>query len=226
MDIKSYQVLFTKEMPELQGLWDGAVWKNAGSLELDYFRTESSDHRPRTKCKLLYDSDNIYGIFRVEDNFIRCIHTGFQAEVYKDSCVEFFVQLPPEKGYFNFEFNCGGAMLASYITDPTRIAGGVREFIPLSSEDDSRIQRYHNLPDIIEPEIRGKIDWYLEFSIPIDVLRKYTGSNGDVGGQTWRANFYKCGNETSRPHWAAWAPLDQLNFHLPKNFGYLHLEKH
>jgi hypothetical protein len=225
MDIKSYLVLFTAQSPELHGLWDGAVWKNAEPLAIDYFRPESSEHRPRTQCKLLYDSENIYGIFQVEDRFVRCIHAGFQTEVYKDSCVEFFVQLPAAKGYFNFEFNCGGALLASYITDPARVAGRVKEFIPLSRKDDGQIRRYHNLPEIIEPQITEKVTWYLEFAIPVALLEKYAGRQGNIGGQTWRANFYKCGNETSRPHWAAWAPLDQLNFHLPEYFGHLHLEK-
>ncbi|MEW6117215.1 MAG: carbohydrate-binding family 9-like protein, partial [Nitrospirota bacterium] len=35
----------------------------------------------------------------------------------------------------------------------------------------------------------------------------------------WRANFYKCGDATSHPHWASWAPVEALNFHLPHCFG-------
>jgi hypothetical protein len=40
-------------------------------------------------------------------------------------------------------------------------------------------------------------------------------------GNLWRANFYKCGDDTSHPHWAAWSPVDELNFHLPRCFGRL-----
>ena len=33
--------------------------------------------------------------------------------VWEDSCVEFFVQIPGEKYYYNFEFNCIGTALAA-----------------------------------------------------------------------------------------------------------------
>jgi len=211
--------MFTGQPPEIDSLWDSTSWQSIPALEVSYYRQESSAHRPQTKCKLLYDQDRIYGIFRVEDRYVRCVHTGFQSEVYKDSCVEFFVQPHAGSGYFNFEFTCGGAMLASYVTDPTRIAGGVKEFIPLTPDDDLQIKRYHSLPPIVEPEITGPITWFLGFSIPFAVLGKYTGTPVEAGGQVWRANFYKCGNETALPHWGSWSPIGELNFHRPADFG-------
>ena len=42
-----------------------------------------------------------------------------------------------------------------------------------------------------------------------------------AGCQAWRGNLYKCGDRTSHPHWAAWSPVDELNFHLPRCFGTL-----
>ena len=147
------------------------------------------------------------------------MHTGFQSDVYKDSCVEFFVQPKAADGYFNFEFNCGGALLASYITDPTRIAGKVKKFIPLTPDDDLQIKRYSNMPRIVEPAITGHTVWFLGFSIPFAVLEKYTGKLAEISGQIWRANFYKCGNETALPHWGSWSELSELNFHLPNDFG-------
>jgi hypothetical protein len=40
-------------------------------------------------------------------------------------------------------------------------------------------------------------------------------------GNLWRANFYKCGHDTSHPHRGAWSPVDELNYHLPRCFGRL-----
>jgi hypothetical protein len=225
MNIKNYTVLVTKWSPEMQGLWDGAVWQNVPALEVSDFRPEGSAHRPLTNCKLLYDPGTLYGIFRVVDQYVRCINTGFQADVYKDSCVELFLQPKPTGGYFNFEFNCGGAMLASYITDPARVNGRVKKYTPLTPEDDRQIQRYHNLPAVVEPEITKKQIWFLEFSIPFAVLKKYVGLLGEISGQIWRGNFYKCGNETSHPHWGAWSPVNERNFHLPASFGNIQFEK-
>jgi len=223
--MKEYSILFTDRQPEMQGMWEGDVWRDAATIDIACFRTEGTAHQPRSLCKMLYDRERIYGIFKVEDQYVRCIHTEFQSDVYKDSCVEFFVKPPTGSGYFNFEFNCGGALLACYITDPTRIAGKVKSFVPLTPDDDVQIRRYHSLPQIVDPEITQRIIWLLEFSIPFAVLEKYAGKLGNVSGQTWRGNFYKCGNETSHPHWGAWSPVPELNFHLPGSFGCIHFEK-
>ena len=217
--MKQYSISASKQSPEMKGLWDGAVWQNVPALDVANFRPESSAHHPQTNCKLLYDREILYGIFRVDDQYVRCVNTGFQADVYKDSCVEIFLQPKSTGGYFNFEFNCGGAMMASYVTDPTRVNGRVKEYKPLAPADDHQILRYHNLPESVEPEIIRKQIWFLEFAIPFAVMEKHTGLIGDIRGQTWRGNFYKCGNETSHQHWGAWSAVKELNFHLPVCFG-------
>jgi hypothetical protein len=55
-------------------------------------------------------------------------------------------------------------------------------------------------------------------------MARYTGPFSVAAGEVWRANFYKCGDETSQPHWAAWHPVEALNFHLPQCFGQLRFE--
>jgi len=114
--------------PDMQGAWSGAAWEQADTLEIANFRPESSDHRPRTYARLLYDRDGIFGIFLVRDRYVRCVHTHYMDPVYKDSCVEFFVQPKADRGYFNFEFNCGGSLLCFYIVDPTRVPNGFKDF--------------------------------------------------------------------------------------------------
>jgi hypothetical protein len=224
MEIKEYTVLPVNSTPELQGLWEGDAWRRAPWLEIDYFCPESSEHRPLSRCKILYSRDRLYGIFRIDDRYVYCVHTGFQTEVYKDSCVEFFIQ-PGTRGYFNFEFNCGGAMLASYVTDPIRVGRQVKEFFPLLPDEGHLIYIYHSMSQVVEPEIKEKVVWYLEFSIPFNLLEKYAGVFGEVGGKFWRANFYKCGSGTSHPHWASWSPIDVPNFHLPAKFGNIRFAK-
>ena len=100
--------------PELDGQWDGPAWRQAEPLDIAHFHKESSDHRPVTQAKALYDADGVYVIFEVKDRYVRSRHTEYQARVCDDSCVEFFVQPKPGKGYFNFEMNCGGHLLLYY----------------------------------------------------------------------------------------------------------------
>ena len=207
--------------PELKGLWEGDAWKNAPTLAIDSFRPEGTDHHPQTTCKLLFDDDQLYGIFLVRDRYVRCVHTAFQDAVWEDSCVEIFLQPRADKGYLNFEFNCGGTLLASYVKDPTRIDGRVVAATPLAADEGRRIAVYHSLPEVVEPEIEEECPWCVEFALPFALIERHVGKLGKQDGRIWRGNLYKCGNKTSRPHWASWSPLRERNFHAPWDFGEL-----
>ncbi|MCF7825209.1 MAG: carbohydrate-binding family 9-like protein [Candidatus Marinimicrobia bacterium] len=218
-EVPSYTIFKSKVEPEMGGLWEGPAWRTITPLDIANYRPEGSNHRPQSQCKLQYNSKGLYGIFRVEDQFIRCVHTEFQSDVYKDSCVEIFLEPQSGRGYFNFEFNCLGILKASYITDPTKIDGKLKEYTELRHEDDLSIQRYHSLKDIHDPDSSKALTWYLEFFIPFSIMKSYLGPSIDLG--EWRGNFFKCGDQTSHPHWASWTVLPVLNFHLPNYFGHL-----
>lgn len=64
-----------------------------------------------------------------------------------------------------------------------------------------------------------------EVACPFALLEKYAGVFEEIGGQAWKANFYKCGSETSHPHWGSWSAIDALNFHLPAKFGDIRFAK-
>lgn len=219
-----YTVRHTLIPPELKGLWDGPAWSCVESLTLTHARPEGSDHRPKTHVKLQYDDSGVYGIFRVFDRFVRSIHTEFMDPVCNDSCVEFFVKPKPGGGYFNFEFNCGGTLLSSYIRDSRRTAGGFGDYTPLSVADGKRVAVYHSLPGFVDPELTVPTEWLIEFFIPFALIAKYSGPLGDIKGTAWAANFYKCGDSTSHPHWLSWMPLREKNFHLPDCFGILRFD--
>lgn len=215
-----YTVRHTGVRPELQGLWDGPVWGVVEPLDVANFLRDSSDHRPETQAKLLYDGDSIYGIFKVCDQYVRSRETEFQGEVWFDSCVEFFFQPDGADGYFNFEFNCGGALLAHY--NRIDAPGAEPPASSLSPEDGCAIGIYHSLPPVVEPEREEETLWLLEFSIPFSVLSKHAGEVRCVGGWAWRANFFKCAEANSHPHWASWSAVtegDIPNFHQPECFG-------
>lgn len=163
-------------------------------------------------------------MFHVQDRYVRCVRTDYGSEVWKDSCVEFFVQPKLEAGYFNFEFNCGGAFLCSYIVDPTRTPDGFKKFTKLPAEISRPIQVRTSLPRVVEPEIAEPSEWRLQFFIPFSLLEGFVGRLGEVAGQTWRGNVFKCAEDNSHPHWAAWSPVDEFNFHLPRCFGELRFE--
>lgn len=138
--------------------------------------------------------------------------------------MEFFIEPRPGRGYFNFEFNCGGAFLCNHIVGPTRLPGGFKQASRLPETVARQVCVQASLPRLVDPEIAEPVDWALQFFIPFALLEDYLGPLGEVSGQTWRGNFFKCAEENSHPHWAAWSPVDELNFHLPRCFGEIHFE--
>lgn len=204
-----------------------AAWRLACIARVEMFRPESAEGpRPRTEARLAYDANRLYGQFRVEDPFVRVRHTRFQDPVYEDSCVEFFLEPPGGRGYLNFEFNAGGAFRVYHITDPARVPGGFRAFRPLTPEEGAQVKVKASLPAVVEPERAGPVIWTLTYAIPWSLVTACTGAPAPRPGEGgWRGNFYKCGDRTSHPHWAAWAPVDELNFHRPACFGNLVFEE-
>ena len=215
----NYTVRFAATPPSLSAEWSDPIWTQAETLEIDHFRPEGSDHRPVTSARVLYDADGLYGIFRVQDRYVRCVRTGYHDPVWKDSCVEFFAQPRPDRGYFNFEFNCGAAFLCCHITNPERTAEGFKEFVKVPADLGRMIQARSSLSQRIDPEITEPVVWTLSFFIPFTLFEHYLGPLGAVAGQVWRGNFFKCAEDNSHPHWAAWSPVDEFNFHRPNCFG-------
>jgi len=205
--------------PPLTADWSDPAWTRAETLEIAHFMPQSSSHRPRTSARLLYDAHTIHGIFQVEDRYVRCVRTHYFDEVWKDSCVEFFVRPKPNRGYFNFEFSGGGAFLCSHIVNPERGPEGFKEFTKLPPSVGQTVKVRSSLPARVEPEITEPLTWTLQFAIPVALFEEYVGKTPLVSGQVWRGNFQKCADECSHPHWATWAPIDELNFHRPDCFG-------
>lgn len=210
--------------PCLSAPWDAPPWSSADTAQLTHVRPEGSGHRPRTRVRLLWDDGALYGVFRVEDRWVRCVHTRLNDPVYRDSCVELFLEPVPGRGYLNFEWNAGGTLLASHVTDPTRTPEGLRAAAPLTEVEASAIRVRTSLPRVVDPEVSSPLTWTLAFALPFEVLGARVGGVRPRAGDVWRGNVFKCADDSSHPHWISWAPLTARNFHLPGCFGALRFE--
>lgn len=202
---------------------DLSTWHSAEPFEIASFHPKSSSHRPRTLVRGLYDADNLYVRFDAQDRYVRCVQTEYQSLVSNDTCVEFFAQPKPDKGYFNFEMNCGGALLLFYIEDPTKPetgSGYFKKYTVIPPEIGSTVRIEHSLPSVVDPEIAESVDWWLIATIPFALMEHYVGPVDRGCGVVWRGNFFKAAPESSHPHWASWSDIGQvLRFHQPDRFG-------
>jgi len=180
---------------------------------------ETPGHFPKTEVKIAYDDTAIYLMFRVEDRYVRAVAAAHQDNVWEDSCVEFFFTPDSDlsKGYFNLEMNCGGTLVFHF--QP----GARKERIVIPVSECRQIRCWHSLPRIIDPEIVEPVTWTLACRLPMVLVEKYSGVITPEPGVEWRANFYKCADKSSHPHWLTWSPVDfpKPNFHLPRYFGIL-----
>ena len=130
-----------------------------------------------------------------------------------------FVKPANAERYFNFEMNCGGKILLYHVRN---CRSG--DYIPVPADDLATIELFHTLPERITDEITEPVTWRLGFRIPVAFFVKYSNINPELSGQKWTANFTKCADATSHPHWLSWQALPKCDFHLPDYFGELAFE--
>jgi hypothetical protein len=168
-------------------------------------------YKPSCQFKIARSSQSLFIHFKVVESNIRALYTKDQDPVWEDSCVEFFCKIPDQKTYFNFEFNCIGTCLASQ-----RESRNLK-VQPLSTESLNSIKRFASLGNTAFEEKTGNFEWKLTVEIPFEVI----DIQSDNLPETLMANFYKCADGTSIPHYLSWSHIstDQPDFHRPEYFG-------
>lgn len=165
---------------------------------------------PQVNFKMAYTTDSLLIQYSVIEKDLRVAYNEINDPVYKDSCVEFFVSFDG-LSYYNFEFNCIGTALVGYGTSNK----AVRKY--LTKEAITPIKKHC----FIKSGNGGSANftWQLTVNIPF-----YTFTEDhivDLAGKHCTANFYKCGDDLSEPHFVSWNKIAHPipNFHLPQFFG-------
>ncbi len=217
----SYVIKLADSTPDISARFDSAGWSAIPVMTIGCTRPEGSGHTPQTELKLQYNAEGIYGIFHVHDRYVKCIATCPNDPVCLDSCVEFFVQPASGTGYNNFEFNAIGTMLAMHVNDHHRSDGQFAQARFLTQTECTGVQVATTLSKPILEEIQHPINYEVGFFIPFQLFGETNQAPRPVRGTVWRANAFKCGDNTSHPHWLSWHSVPSLNFHLPDRFGRL-----
>ena len=158
----------------------------------------------RTEGSLVVD-------FRVSGLDLRAENKNDNGSQWEDSCVEFFVQDPDGSVYYNFEINALGKVLAC-------TGAGRSNRKPRPAEEMEAIARFASVKKL-DSEKEGLQSWRVCIIIPFELI----GVDPENLPAKLRANFYKCGDKTTHPHFVSWNPIDTPNpdFHRPEFFGEL-----
>ena len=181
-------------------------------LFIDTLNWKGYDYKPEVSFEIAYSAHEIFLKYYITETYFKAEKTETNQMVCEDSCVEFFVS-PEEDGiYYNLEFNGIGTCLLG--------SGTCREnSIRANPQIISKIRRQTSVGTDLVKEKKGEFKWTITIAIPFEVF--FHHKIKELKGRTFRANFYKCGDMLSVPHYITWNPIGTENpdYHQPKYFG-------
>ncbi len=189
---------------------DGQSWDSVPALNMNHLLwTRETD--VEAFAQLCYSQDALHVRLWARESDIRAEEHGPLGMPCEDSCLEFFFcPIEGDERYFNIEFNpnkCFYLGLGSGIDDLTRL-------LPPDATE------------IFRPFAARTTDgWELCYRIPGEFIRRFFPSFEIKPGVSMRANCYKCGDSTVKPHYLAWNPIsgDVPAFHRPAEFGVMRI---
>lgn len=184
---------------------------------IDKINWPSYPYKPVVNFRIAHTNTNIILEYAVTENSIRAKYSEDNDMVWTDSCVEFFAAFPDDDIYYNLECNCIGTILLGVGKDRNK-----REKAPLSITNN--IKRWSSLGQTTFDKRIGDCSWQIVLVIPYTSFFKH--SIECMKGKIMKANFYKCGDELTTPHFLSWKAIDapKPDFHLPKFFGEIEFE--
>lgn len=191
---------------------------NTEPHELDRINWESFPYRPEVTFRMAHHDNQIWLKFYVKEENILAQRTQTNSATHRDSCVEFFLDPLGDGNYYNFEFNCIGVTHLAYGPDRHE-----RTFVDAAIIE-KKIRIESTLGNQAFEERKGGHEWEMTVVIPAALLIHHKGLV--LEGLGAKANFYKCADDTSRPHYLSWNAVgtEGPDFHQPSFFGNLIFE--
>jgi hypothetical protein len=203
-------LVFDSDFPLMEAV--SGKLDNLTRNKIDQLNWEGFNYRPDTDFSIGYTGHEIMLKYFVTEEYFKAEKTETNQNVFEDSCVEFFVSPADDGIYYNLEFNGIGTCLLGSGTSRTDrlranpgIISGIRRITSSGTEPIT--------------ERKGRYDWTITVAIPLKVFFHHKIQT--LKGATASANFYKCGDKLTVPHYVTWSPVGTLkpDFHRPEFFG-------
>jgi hypothetical protein len=199
--------------PDLNEISDRLDAQNP-KLLIDTINWKGYNYKPEVELAIAYSDHEIFLKYYITENYFKAEKTETNQMVCEDSCVEFFVSPEDDGIYYNLEFNGIGTCLLGSGT-------GRENSIRANPEIVSKIRRLTSVGDNPVREYEGIFAWNITIAVPLGVF--FHHDIKELKGKTFRANFYKCGDMLTVPHYVTWNPVgtEKPDYHQPKYFGVL-----
>jgi len=195
------------------------ILENSSPLvKIGWLEWEEYPYKPDVNFRIAHDDSLLFLKYYVKEEHVLAINKNPNSAVHRDSCVEFFVDTAQDGNYYNFEFNCIGTTHLAY--------GPTRENRTFISEEliSNKIKTWSTLGNKPFDEKSGNFEWEMVIVIPASIFTYNEGLN--FSKLISNANFYKCGDDTTKPHFLSWNPVKapKPDFHRPEQFGVLNFQ--
>ena len=182
--------------------------------QVDILNWEDFNYKPEVEFTIAYTGTEILLKYYIKENWFKAEKTEPNQMVCEDSCVEFFVSPTDDRIYYNLEFNGIRTCLLGSGTGRENSTRAIREPSPGSDGK-------HRLAKKVSAKREGEFSWTITMAIPLTVFFHHELS--DLKGKVFRANFYKCGDKLTVPHYVTWNPVGTVtaDYHRPEFFGLL-----
>lgn len=180
----------------------GMTWDNVPVAYLDK-HTHEEVPEIKTQAQVMWDEEGFYVHMEAIEPNIRKEESGVMGKTWEDSCMEFFVApIPGDNRYFNHEVSAGGVLYWGF-----------------GSEINSLVRMVPEKGHFIKPEVElGEGHWSVTYFVPAYGIRFFFPEFEMKAGAHMRGNFYKCGDETVKPHFQMWSQAKD-SYHDPSIFG-------
>ncbi|RZL44893.1 MAG: hypothetical protein EOP00_18730 [Pedobacter sp.] len=205
-----FQIPHLKITKEQTGITQLSMLLNSYEQQkIDQVSWSAYTYAPKASFAIGYVDEFLCIKYYVTENNIAATQNLTNSDVYKDTCVEFFIAFDNSDYYYNLEFNCIGTCKAGYGNART---GRI-------NIDPSLIDQITYQSNIKKISGSKPIQWELTLKIPFSIF-SYHENIENFGGKSCRVNFYKCGDELPEPHYLSWNIIEssEPNFHLPAFF--------
>lgn len=226
----------TRDAIHINGQANEAAWQNA-AWTTDFIDIQG-EHMPhptfRTRCKILWDANNLYIFAELEEEHIWAYYDKQDMIVYHENDFEVFIDPDGDThNYFEFEVNTQNTLFDLFLDKPYRNKGKAN--IEWNAKGfKSAVYLDGTLNDPTDTDKK----WCVEMIIPFSSLTPNGTFIQAKAGNVWRINFSRVQWQTEiiegkytrktnkegkllpEDNWV-WSPQGVINMHFPERWGFI-----